>query len=94
MNPAQLVTQKPKNPNAPPGRLDPALQHASALAKPQLSFKRRPDNGNMSIWQPTLKHKYNAQIPLGYKLTDEDSEELSGLSACVCSLPLVFLFLT
>ncbi|KAH9922677.1 uncharacterized protein B0H18DRAFT_1017430 [Fomitopsis serialis] len=82
VNPAQPAAQKTKRPKAPPGRLDPALQHASTLAKPQLSFERRPDNGNMSMWQPTLKHKYNAQVPLGYNLRDEDSEEdVSGPSA-------------
>ncbi|KAH9829634.1 uncharacterized protein C8Q71DRAFT_717962 [Rhodofomes roseus] len=82
VNPAQPTAQKAKKTNALPGRLDPALQHASTLTKPQLSFKRRPDNNNMSIWHPTLKHKYNAQVPLGYNLRDDDTEEnLSGQSA-------------
>ncbi|KZT64247.1 hypothetical protein DAEQUDRAFT_698972 [Daedalea quercina L-15889] len=82
VNPAQPTVQKSRKANVPPGRLDPALQHASSLAKPQLSFRRRPDNGNTSMWQPTLKHKFNAQVPLGYNLRDEDSEEeLSGPSA-------------
>ena len=85
VNPTQPPAQKLKKTSAPPGRLDPALQHASTLAKPQLSFKRKPDNGHTSIWRPTLKHKYNAQVPLGYNLRDDDSdEELSEPSACVC----------
>lgn len=33
---------------------------------------------------PTLRHKYNAQVPLGYNLTKNDSEEAS--SSCVSKL--------
>ncbi|KAH8077042.1 hypothetical protein BXZ70DRAFT_1013066 [Cristinia sonorae] len=58
-----------------PGRLDPALQNASHLLKPQRLFKRTVDNSNYSTWQPSLKHKYNAQVPLGYRMTDADAEE-------------------
>jgi len=53
----------------PQGWLDPALQHASNLPKPQLSFKRTPDNSGLP-WYPTLSHKYNAQVPLGYEYRD------------------------
>lgn len=53
------------------GRLDPALQHASHLPKPQLKFKRKVDNTDMP-WRPTLKHKYNAQVPLGYDMLSDD----------------------
>ncbi|TFK48707.1 hypothetical protein OE88DRAFT_1663795 [Heliocybe sulcata] len=61
--------QKPptqKKPSAPRGRLDPTLQHASHLPKPQLKFKTPPSNINGDVWRPRLKHKYNAQVPLGY----------------------------
>ncbi len=56
------------------GRLDPALQHASHLAKPQLKFKRRVDNRELTVWRPSLKHKYNAQVPLGFDLRQEDED--------------------
>ena len=54
------------------GRLDPALQHASHLIKPQLLFKTKMDNQDNSPWYPTLPHKYNAQVPLGYNYSDAD----------------------
>jgi exosome complex exonuclease RRP6 len=57
-----------------PGRLDPALHHAANLPKPQLLFKRKPDNDNHSHWCPTLPHKYNAQVPLGYNYRDSDMD--------------------
>jgi exosome complex exonuclease RRP6 len=57
-------------PNVSQGRLDPALQYASHLQKPQLKFKKKPDNDRNSVWQPSLKHKYNAQVPLGYNFQD------------------------
>ncbi|KAM5540062.1 hypothetical protein V8D89_006202 [Ganoderma adspersum] len=75
INPAPATTQKKKQ-AAIPGRLDPALQHAAHLVKPQLSFKRKVDNSNHTVWSPTLKHKYHAQVPLGYNL-GEDGEEPS-----------------
>lgn len=58
------------------------MQHASHLAKPQLRFTRKVDNSSRTIWQPTLQHKFNAQVPLGHNLRDEDSDEgLPGPSA-------------
>ncbi|TDL23207.1 hypothetical protein BD410DRAFT_173443 [Rickenella mellea] len=54
------------------GRLDPSLTHASHLSKPQLKFKRKVDNSNHTSWNPTLKHKYNAKMPLGYELQSVD----------------------
>ncbi|PCH40326.1 hypothetical protein WOLCODRAFT_162269 [Wolfiporia cocos MD-104 SS10] len=71
--------QKSKKTSASQGRLDPSLQHASHIPKPQLSFQRKADNSSHTIWQPTLRHKYNAQVPLGYNLREDDSEDnLSG----------------
>jgi exosome complex exonuclease RRP6 len=55
----------------PQGRLDPAIQYASHLAKPQLKFKSKPNNDRNFLWQPFLKHKYNAQVPLGHNLQDD-----------------------
>ncbi|KAI0823218.1 hypothetical protein BC628DRAFT_1325541 [Trametes gibbosa] len=70
VNTAQAVVQKPKKSNVPPGRLDPALQHASHLPKPQLAFKRKVENASDVPWRPTLRHKFNAQVPLGYNLQE------------------------
>ncbi|KZT28826.1 hypothetical protein NEOLEDRAFT_1057691 [Neolentinus lepideus HHB14362 ss-1] len=64
VNEPQTATQK--KPSAPRGRLDPTLQHASHLPKPQLKFKTPPSNISGDVWRPRLKHKYNAQVPLGY----------------------------
>ncbi|THU91472.1 hypothetical protein K435DRAFT_780706 [Dendrothele bispora CBS 962.96] len=50
------------------------IQHASHLPKPQLLFKWKIDNSD-SLWHPTLTHKYNAQVPLGYHFRDGDEEE-------------------
>ncbi|KAJ3559317.1 hypothetical protein NM688_g420 [Phlebia brevispora] len=79
--PAIEVNAKPvrpkvtKNSNAVHGRLDPALQHASSLPKPQLRFKQKVDNSDFQ-WRPTLKHKYNAQIPLGYDLRNDEDVDM------------------
>ena len=54
------------------GKLDPTWQHASHLRKPQLSFKKKVDNNNDLPWYPTLPHKYNAQVPLGYQYYDSE----------------------
>ncbi|GLB45506.1 putative HRDC domain containing protein [Lyophyllum shimeji] len=51
------------------GRIDPVVQHASHIPKPQLLFKRRVENDD-SPWYPSLVHKYNAQVPLGYDYHD------------------------
>jgi exosome complex exonuclease RRP6 len=58
--------------SAPRGKLDPTWQHASHLRNPQLSFKKKVDNNNDLPWYPTLPHKYNAQVPLGYHYYDSE----------------------
>ena len=79
------VSQKPnQNPSAIKGHLEPVVQHAAHLPKPQLSFKKKPDNSD-SPWYPSLTHKYNAQVPLGYVYSDGD---IDGNLACVAGLPL------
>ncbi|KAG1898234.1 ribonuclease H-like domain-containing protein [Suillus fuscotomentosus] len=78
-----------KRPSAPRGRLDPALQHASHLPKPQLLFNTKVDNRNESPYIParTLEHKWCARVPLGYIFHDQDEsgsmdeEEKQKLSA-------------
>ncbi|KAH9042099.1 ribonuclease H-like domain-containing protein [Lactarius pseudohatsudake] len=57
---------EPKKKVAPKGRQEPVIQHASHLQKPQLKFKRKVDNTNSVIWFPTLRHKFNARMPLGF----------------------------
>ncbi|GBE85266.1 Exosome complex exonuclease rrp6 [Sparassis crispa] len=74
VNSVQPTVQKTKRPNVPQGKLDPALQHASHIPKPQLRFKRKVDNSRHTIWRPTLAHKYNAQVPLGYSFGEEEGE--------------------
>jgi hypothetical protein len=66
-----------KKQHAQKGRLDPAIQHASHLRKPQLDFTVKPNNLDTSPWYPTLKHKYNARVPLGYDYHDDDEEYTS-----------------
>ncbi|KAK2465781.1 hypothetical protein APHAL10511_002325 [Amanita phalloides] len=56
------------------GHLDPALQHASHIPKPQLSFKRKIDNSD-APWYPSLTHKYNAKVPLGYDYRDSQDQD-------------------
>ncbi|KAH9065385.1 ribonuclease H-like domain-containing protein [Lactarius vividus] len=57
---------EPKKKVAPKGRQEPVIQHASHLQKPQLKFKRKVDNTNGIMWSPTLRHKFNARMPLGF----------------------------
>jgi len=71
------LTYQVKQTDAWRGRLDPVLQHASHLPKPQLLFKTKVDNTDNSPWYPTLTHKYNAQVPLGHHYTDMDDDETS-----------------
>jgi exosome complex exonuclease RRP6 len=82
VNPVALSAQQQRSmkPKAPmhAGRLDPALQHAAHITKPQLSFRRAVDNNSILPWQPTLKHKYNAQVPLGYHFRDDDDARGHG----------------
>ncbi|KAF5360491.1 hypothetical protein D9756_004521 [Leucocoprinus leucothites] len=57
----------------PNGAVNPVIHHASHLEKPQLSFKRKPDNTD-TPWYPSLSHKYNAKVPLGHVYTDADED--------------------
>jgi len=68
------TSQKIAGPKKPIGRLDPVLQHASHLPKPQLLFKRKPDYSD-TPWRPTLSHKYNAKVPLGYMYHDPGMDD-------------------
>ncbi|KAF8184172.1 hypothetical protein BJ912DRAFT_975089 [Pholiota molesta] len=61
-------------------RIEPVIQHAAHLAKPQLRFSRKPDNTD-APWYPTLSHKYNAKVPLGHVYTDQGQESTSGIIA-------------
>lgn len=89
--PAQLnqSNNSSKKPPVPRGRLDPALQYASHLPKPQLLFNTKVDNWNESPYIParTLEHKWCARVPLGYifhdldESGDMDEEEKQKLSA-------------
>lgn len=63
----------------PSGRPAPVIQHAAALAKPQLKFKVLVDNTN-TPWYPRLKHKYHARVPLGYKFLDQDSDASDSIN--------------
>ncbi|CAK5284338.1 unnamed protein product [Mycena citricolor] len=57
------------------GRLDPAVQHAASLVKPQLSFKHLVKNTD-EPWYPALSHKFNAQVPLGHIFEDAESDTI------------------
>ena len=59
--------------------MDPALQHASHLPKPQLLFKTKVDNKDNSPWYPNLPHKYNAQVPLGHNYSDANDDAGTSL---------------
>ncbi|KAI0700067.1 ribonuclease H-like domain-containing protein [Cytidiella melzeri] len=58
------------------GRLDPALLHASHLPKPQLKFSRKLNYDASCPWHPKLRHKYNAKVPLGYDLRDDENVQM------------------
>ncbi|KAK7464754.1 exosome nuclease subunit [Stygiomarasmius scandens] len=84
--PAIAINPNTRNPKSGNNHLEPIVQHAAHLLKPQLSFKRTIDNSD-SPWYPTLSHKYNAQVPLGYHLHDEDeNEDVEGESAKLIKL--------
>ncbi|KAF8259405.1 ribonuclease H-like domain-containing protein [Lactarius quietus] len=53
-------------------------KHVPHLPKPQLKFKRKADNTNGVVWSPTLRHKFNARVPLGYSLAPERSQMKSS----------------
>lgn len=78
----KFLTHLMKKTSVPRGRLDPALQHASHLRKPQLAFKKVVDN-NDTPWYPNILHKYNAQVPLGYAAYHDSAGILDGTSATV-----------
>ncbi|PFH53303.1 hypothetical protein AMATHDRAFT_137825 [Amanita thiersii Skay4041] len=69
------ISNKPakKSMQAFTGHLDPALQHAAHISKPQQQFKRKPDNSD-GPWYPSLFHKYNAKVPLGYDYRDPQEQ--------------------
>ncbi|KAH9939788.1 ribonuclease H-like domain-containing protein [Epithele typhae] len=79
VNPTASTSQRTKKANVPAGRLDPALQHASHLPKPQLLFKRKAENRADSMWTPSLRHKYNAKVPLGHNYSNEGEEAVHSL---------------
>ncbi|KAI0298162.1 ribonuclease H-like domain-containing protein [Multifurca ochricompacta] len=60
------------------GRQEPVIQHAPHLPKPQLKFKRKPDNSNDVMWSATLRHKFNARVPLGYTFEPASAGEDPG----------------
>ncbi|PPQ68746.1 LOW QUALITY PROTEIN: hypothetical protein CVT25_012840 [Psilocybe cyanescens] len=62
------------------GRLEPVVQHAANLPKPQLLFPKKVDNSD-TPWYPTLSHKYNAKVPLGHIYTDSGDENSAGIIA-------------
>ncbi|KAH9080509.1 ribonuclease H-like domain-containing protein [Lactarius deliciosus] len=72
---------EPRKKAAPKGRQEPVIQHALHLQKPQLKFKRKVDNTNSVVGSPTLRHKFNARMPLGFtfdpaSIGDHPDEEL------------------
>ncbi|KAI9436593.1 ribonuclease H-like domain-containing protein, partial [Lactarius indigo] len=66
---------EPKKKATSKGRQEPVIQHAPHLPKPQLKFKRKVDNTNGIIRSSTLRHKFNARVPLGYTLDPESNGE-------------------
>ncbi|KAF8621412.1 hypothetical protein AX15_007824 [Amanita polypyramis BW_CC] len=83
VNPTPAKTKKAtikSKPAISSGHLDPALQHASHIPKPQLSFKRKIDNSD-APWYPSLAHKYNAQVPLGYDYRDSQDQDGESIQA-------------
>jgi exosome complex exonuclease RRP6 len=74
---------EPKKKAAASRRQAPVLHHVSHLPKPQLKFKRRPDNTNGIPWCPSLRHKFNAQVPLGYTFQPANVGEDPDRLLCV-----------
>ncbi|ESK95601.1 exosome complex exonuclease rrp6 [Moniliophthora roreri MCA 2997] len=77
INPKAITAPTKKKAVLPKGQLDTAIQHASHLPKPQLSFKTKVDNSD-APWRPHLSHKYNARVPLGYQLRDNDVDMIGN----------------
>ncbi|TCD63167.1 exosome nuclease subunit [Steccherinum ochraceum] len=73
--------QKPTRKTTVSGRLDPAITNASYLPKPQALFKRKVNNANYSTSSASLRHKYNAQVPLGYRISDTGADEAAVVSS-------------
>jgi exosome complex exonuclease RRP6 len=86
--PAISVNAQPAKSNSKPKAATntpaPVVQHAAHLAKPQLKFKCPVDNTNGVVRTRSLKHKYNAKVPLGYVFNEENSIE-DGRPLCVVS---------
>ncbi|TFK69512.1 hypothetical protein BDN72DRAFT_767808 [Pluteus cervinus] len=61
VNPPTAAPRKAQNRS----QLQPVIQHASHISKPQLAFFRPVDNSD-APWRPSLKHKYHAKVPLGH----------------------------
>ncbi|KAG5335992.1 hypothetical protein C0989_012393 [Termitomyces sp. Mn162] len=78
LNPVPQVTKVMKTVTLR-GHLDPVIQHASHILKPQLSFRRKVENNDLP-WYPSLSHKYNAQVPLGYEFHDSDADPASPIA--------------
>ena len=74
---------QPKKKAASKGRQGPVLQHVPHLPKPQLKFKRKVDNTNGVVWSSTLRHKFNARVPLGYSFDPANTREELNQDLCV-----------
>ncbi|KAH9035897.1 ribonuclease H-like domain-containing protein [Lactarius pseudohatsudake] len=79
----QLFECASKERTAPKGRQEPVVQHAPDLPKLQLKFKRKVDNTNGILWSPTLRHKFNTRVPLGYTVDPASIGEGPGKELCV-----------
>ena len=78
-----LLSKPTQKPSAIKGHLEPIVQHAVHLPKPQLSFENKPDNLDSPCY-PILPHKYNAQVPLKYVYSDEDIQVDDSLAYVAC----------
>lgn len=54
-------------------RLPTHLFNAPGIAKPQLLFQDGVDNSPDARWSPTLPVKEHAMVPLGHKISEDDS---------------------
>lgn len=59
-----LQVQIPETSKKSKGNIPPEIFHAASLPKPQLKFKRTPDNSNNTPWKPPLRSKPHAKVPL------------------------------
>ena len=78
-----INSPQPKKKAASKGRQEPVLQHVPHLPKPQLKFKRKVDNTNGVVWSSTLRHKFNARVPLGYSFDPASTREELNQDLCV-----------